>query len=372
MKRILAFALLLVLFSISKSEVLDDQQKLQQVQEQLAAQKKKLVETKQKEAESLSKLVSIKTQLKKTTNDLTRAKTKIVENVGQINDLASQIDEAKESLLQKSERLKKRIREVYKSSAVNYLDLLFSTRSMADFINRAYFFGQIIENDAELISSINGEYHQYKNKKEKLVNVTEEIKGLAKEINQKRTEIAEQAEEEKGVWSDLKERRESYEKNIADLEKSSEKLTRVIQEKMAERKKAGISAHGSGSLDWPLRGRITSPFGYRRDPFRGGTHMHTGIDIANSYGEIIRAADGGEVIFSGWWDGYGKAVVIDHGKNMSTVYGHMSRIYVENGNKVSKGQIIGLVGSTGYSTGPHCHFEVRINGKPVNPMKYLP
>ncbi len=372
MKRILSLVILLLLFSISKSEVLDEQQRLQQIQDQLAAQKMKLHETRLKEQESLSKLVLIKTELGKTTRDLTRAKTKIVENVGQINDLASQIDAARETLKQKSNKLNKRVREIYKSSAVNYLDLLFSTHSMADFINRAYFFGKIIEGDAKLISDVSDEYHLFKNKKEKLVAVTEQVKDLAKEIGQKRSEIAQKAEEEKGVWSDLKDRREDYEKKVAELEKSSEQLTRIIQEKMAERKRAGVSAHGSGALDWPLRGRITSPFGYRRDPFWRGRHMHTGIDIANSYGEIIRAADGGEVIFSGWWDGYGKAVVIDHGRNISTVYGHMSRIYVENGNKVSKGQIIGLVGSTGYSTGPHLHFEVRVNGKPTNPMKYLP
>ena len=99
--------------------------------------------------------------------------------------------------------------------------------------------------------------------------------------------------------------------------------------------------------------------------------MHTGLDIANKHGTPIRAADAGEVIFSGWWDGYGKAIVIDHGRRTTTVYGHMSRIYKKVGAIVAKGQTIGLVGSTGYSTGPHLHFEVRKNGKPVNPIKFL-
>jgi murein DD-endopeptidase MepM/ murein hydrolase activator NlpD len=120
-----------------------------------------------------------------------------------------------------------------------------------------------------------------------------------------------------------------------------------------------------------LEGRITSRFGYRRDPFWGGRHMHTGLDIANSYGSQIKAADSGEVIFAGWWDGYGKAIVIDHGRSTTTVYGHMSRIYKQVGAVVAKGQVIGLVGSTGYSTGPHLHFEVRLNGKPVNPEPFL-
>ncbi|MFA4966926.1 MAG: peptidoglycan DD-metalloendopeptidase family protein [Candidatus Margulisiibacteriota bacterium] len=373
MKRALALIFLLSLFSLSFSEVvLDEQQKLKQIQEQLQAQKQKLLETRKKEQESLSKLVTIKVELKKTTHDLNRAKTKIVENVGQIKELSSQIDEAKESLTQKTEKLKKRAREVYKSSAVNYLDLLFSTKSMSDFINRAYFFGRIIDGDAKLIADVTGQYRQFNTKKTKLVGVTEEIKDLAKEIGEKRQEIAVKAEEEKSLFEDLKDRREDYEKKVAELEKSSEELTRIIQAKMAQRKKAGIYARGSGAIDWPIRGRITSVFGYRRDPFWRGRHMHTGIDIAAPYGEVIRAADSGQVIFSGWWDGYGKAVVIDHGKNISTVYGHMSRIYVQADNTVSKGQIIGLIGSTGNSTGPHLHFEVRVNGKPTNPKKYLP
>jgi murein DD-endopeptidase MepM/ murein hydrolase activator NlpD len=86
----------------------------------------------------------------------------------------------------------------------------------------------------------------------------------------------------------------------------------------------------------------------------------------------IQAADSGEVIFSGWWDGYGKAVIIDHGKGISTVYAHMSKIYIQKGQTAVKGQVIGLLGSTGYSTGPHLHFEVRKNGAPQNPLRWLP
>jgi murein DD-endopeptidase MepM/ murein hydrolase activator NlpD len=95
------------------------------------------------------------------------------------------------------------------------------------------------------------------------------------------------------------------------------------------------------------------------------------LDIAAPYGKPITAADKGEVIFSGWWGGYGKALVIDHGRGYTTVYGHMSRIYMQAGQTVDKGQVIGLVGSTGFSTGPHLHFEVRVNGRPVDPSQFL-
>ncbi|MGB9613697.1 MAG: murein hydrolase activator EnvC family protein, partial [Candidatus Margulisiibacteriota bacterium] len=196
------------------------------------------------------------------------------------------------------------------------------------------------------------------------------IKQLAQVIVEQKGKIAQQAEEKKKVYKELEERRAEYEKKISELERSSRELEILIQKKMAERAKAGLRAHGSGVLIWPLQGRITSRFGEIRR--WGGGYRHTGIDIAAPYGSPIMAADAGEVIFAGWWDGYGKAIVIDHGKGRSTVYAHLSRIYVKVGETILKGQTIGLEGSTGYSTGPHLHFEVRINGVPVNPMPYLP
>ena len=192
---------------------------------------------------------------------------------------------------------------------------------------------------------------------------------MATEIESKKVVVAEKAKKKNVVYKALKQRRKEYEAYVAELEKSSKELEVLILKKVAAR--TGAKVYGSGALAWPLRGRITSRFGYRRHPIYGGRSHHTGLDIAAKYGTPIKAADAGEVIFSGWWDGYGKAVVIDHGKKTTTVYGHMSRIYKSVGAIVAKGQVLGLVGSTGYSTGPHLHFEVRKNGKPKNPMNYL-
>ncbi|AIS52049.1 putative metalloprotease [Thermoanaerobacter kivui] len=122
---------------------------------------------------------------------------------------------------------------------------------------------------------------------------------------------------------------------------------------------------------YPVQGTITSPFGTRKSPYGYGTEFHPGIDIAVSVGTPVRAAGKGVVTYAGWLSGYGKAVIIDHGYGIQSVYGHNSQIIVKVGQTVKRGDIIAKSGNTGRSTGPHVHFEVRVNGNPVNPMNYL-
>ena len=135
-----------------------------------------------------------------------------------------------------------------------------------------------------------------------------------------------------------------------------------------------VKVSSSGFIK-PIAGPITSPFGYRIHPIFKSRIYHSGIDIGGPNGGAIRASNDGRVIYSGWYGGYGKVVILDHGvingSPITTLYAHMSVIKVSNGQVVKKGQTVGLEGSTGYSTGPHCHFEVRVNGKPVNPLSYI-
>ena len=131
------------------------------------------------------------------------------------------------------------------------------------------------------------------------------------------------------------------------------------------------SGSGTGSLIWPVSGPVTSPFGWRIHPILGYRKFHTGIDIGVGYGVPIHAADSGTVIYATWMGGYGNVIIIDHGNGLSTLYAHQSSLAVGTGAHVTRGQTVGYVGSTGFSTGPHLHFEVRVNGNPVDPMGYL-
>lgn len=345
-----------------------EEQKLKQIQQEIEANREKLLKTKQEEQAVLGRLAEINKELTKTKSSLDLAQNKVRLNESQIGYLSTELKQSQKELSTKEEKLRARLREVYKNSGVNYVDLLFFSRSLSDFLNRFYFFQKVVEYDSGLVGDIQEEVDKTRRKKETLQQKTEVVRQLAVEIEVKKNEIAAKAQDKKEAYDSLKQRRQEYEDKIAELEKSSLELETLIMKKTGGKRSKPL---GSGLMAMPTEGRFTSSFGWRRHPLWGGRNFHTGQDIANKYGTPIKAADSGEVIFAGWWDGYGKAVVVDHGRGMTTVYGHLSRIYQQVGAIVAKGQVVGLMGSTGYSTGPHLHFEVRINGKPVNPTPYL-
>lgn len=164
----------------------------------------------------------------------------------------------------------------------------------------------------------------------------------------------------------------SINSSIAATEEHKEGLeadAKALEEEIASRQDTGGDA--PGVLAWPINGRVSSPFGYRIHPIFGTRRLHTGIDISASTGDPIRAAESGKVILAQTYGGYGRAVVVDHGGGMATLYAHQSSLAVSVGDRVERGEVIGYVGCSGFCTGPHLHFEVRINGAFVDPMQYL-
>lgn len=364
-------------FSANKNEEsrkLEQKEKeLRNIYNELIRQKEKLRQTKRQEKNVKQKLFIINRDLKKTKDQLEKAQNQIAKNVKRIGTLKVSLEDAAKRMDERNIILRKRIKEIYKSGGINYLELMVASDTLGDFINRTYFFEKLLRRDTSLLDEIKTEHKIIKTNKTSLESVTDQIRVLERFVKDKKKNIEKQAEEKKQVYLLLEGRRREYEKRIAKLEETSNEIEELIKKYIAQRDlKGGPHARGTGSFIWPLRGKITSTYGYRRNPFWRGSHLHTGLDISNSYGSPIQAADSGEIIFTGWWDGYGKAIIIDHGKDTTTVYAHLSRIYVQKGQAIKKGQIIGLEGSSGFSTGPHLHFEVRKFGKPQNPQKWLP
>ena len=208
------------------------------------------------------------------------------------------------------------------------------------------------------------------------------LDALAQEAQKAQSQIAAKKAEQQKVLDDAKDNKAAAAQMEQDLIAESKRVHNLIQERLRQQEAARQAAsqsggeapsytQGSGVLSWPCNGPITSPYGYRVHPIFGTTIYHSGIDIGVDYGTPIHAADSGTVIYAGWISGYGNAVIIDHGNGMQTLYGHNQSLNVSEGQSVSKGQVIAFAGSTGNSTGPHCHFEVQVNGSAVDPMGYL-
>ncbi len=349
----------------------EKQEELDKVYKEISKHRMNLIRTKRQEQDVMHRLTVINKEIRRTSGQLDRATGQIKTNERRLDFLKTSLNDASTKLKARSDLLSRRLKEIYKNGGVNFLEMLFSSDSLSNFINKSYYFEKLMGRDAGLVRMITDEQNRINRNKQELEGVTTEIKQLARVIETKKTYMERQAEEKNVLYKQLERRRKEYESKLAVLEETSNQIEDMIKKIMAERGRKELATRGTGTFVWPLRGRITSVFGYRRSPFSRRYHRHTGLDIANSYGTPILAADSGEIIFTGWWDGYGKAIIIDHGKGITTVYAHLSRIYVQKDQGIKKGQVVGLVGSTGYSTGPHLHFEVRVNGTPQNPIRWL-
>jgi len=192
----------------------------------------------------------------------------------------------------------------------------------------------------------------------------DQVGALRAEVEPARADAAQQQAAEEAGIADIAARLGADEAELAALQSASDSISITLRKNPRPGQAGRCDAR-------PVPGAVTSGFGSRRDPIRGGSGFHPGVDMNASYGEPIYACRAGTVVIAAPQGGYGNAVVIDHGGGMATLYGHQSRLAVSEGQQVSAGDVIGYAGSTGYSTGPHLHFEVRMSGNPVDPAPYL-
>ena len=297
-----------------------------------------------------------------------------------------QLSAAQATLKRHDDALRRRLVDAYEHGDTGYLAVLLAARSFSDFIERWQ--------DVRLLIAANErEVRERKAAESKMsaaqtalratqaaLDAQEQAQQRAKDqldslASERANLVAVADAQRRHVASDVAQMENLTASEEAQLEALIvERQKEIEAEREAARRAAGIvggSTSAPGALNWPVTGTITSPFGYRQNPFGGGTEFHTGLDIAAPMGTTVTAAEGGTIISAGWYGGYGNYILIDHGGGMSTGYGHLSQIFVSAGQQVQKGQAIGAVGSTGMSTGPHLHFEVRLNGKPTDPAAYL-
>ncbi|GAB4252983.1 MAG: M23 family metallopeptidase [Thermoleophilia bacterium] len=293
------------------------------------------------------------------------------------------IDKASDDLRRQQERLTERTTLIYKRGKVAYIEVLLNTERLSDLFSRLSLLTRVIEQDNELIDQIESLRARVASEKAELEKqearlseveaeqsrVAERLEGVVASRVTKLQEIEQAKAQKQQVIAKAESDKAAWEKQENALLAESAKIEAELRE--AAGATGGPTVSGTGQMIWPVQGRLSSKFGYRIHPIFKTRKMHTGIDIGASSGTSIKAADAGTVIYAGWRGGYGKTVMISHGGGLTTLYAHQSSILVSTGQSVGKGSVIGRVGSTGYSTGPHLHFEVRQGGSPVNPLNFL-
>ncbi|MEG6584956.1 murein hydrolase activator EnvC family protein [Dendrosporobacter sp. 1207_IL3150] len=370
-KRIAAIVMTVIMLAAAAGTVMANN-----LNDQLESVQKRMQDQQSRASQAQKQVNSVSGQLKKIQGDLDGAtaeystiQSKLTYTEEKIEQNTEILAKAETNLTERSKVLNKRMRDIYQNGQVSYLDVLLGASDFTDFTTRMDILKRVVNQDITLITKVKAERELILQKKAELERDRAAIEQLHAAANEKRLAIAARKNEREAVLASAVNERDTAEQAYQELLETSRQIEQLIRNSQSGK---GGSTSGTGIMAWPAAGPITSPFGWRTHPIFGTQRFHSGIDIGADYGDIVSAADGGVVIYSDWMGGYGKAIIIDHGGGISTLYAHNSELLVGEGERVRKGQAITRAGSTGYSTGPHLHFEVRENGSPVSPMGYLP
>jgi murein DD-endopeptidase MepM/ murein hydrolase activator NlpD len=351
----------------SKASVLKS--RLGSVEKKIKTLKYQIHVKKQQKKTVLGQLEVTESKLEQAQTGLAKNKIKLYDAQNTLNDTTVRLDRTKRQLARRRELLKRRVVGIYEGENLGYLNVVLGASDMWTFLTRAYYLQRILDSDTRLISEIKADAAAIERDKQLQARTVERISALQVRLEGERNRISSLADEKRNQLEAIEHSKDLCEQALDELEAKSqeieEQIRRIQSMPGSTSRYAGVYR---GGLMLPVHGRLSSPFGYRRHPITGVYKLHTGQDLACPIGTPVHAAGDGRVILAGWNGPYGYAVVIDHGGGVSTLYGHCSRLLVGVGENVKCGDVIAKSGSTGYSTGPHVHFEKRINGKPVNPL----
>ncbi len=354
------------------------EEELEQVKKDREETQKKIQEAKKQEQAALSEVKVVEEELLTSLSQLDTLNDKLAKAKKDIDDTTIDLVMKEDELRKIDDELNKkvailngRVASIYKSNNNNILEILLKAEDFIEFISRLKLMNILAQQDLEIVKEIKDKKTANLNIKKGILDLREqqkerkeEITDLVSQAESKQDEIESIYDEKNGLLSNAR----ANKNNLIAIEKEYEikeaEITRIL-----ESYKYG-NAPGSKFM-WPVAGRLISGFGMRHHPILGYMRFHSGLDLAAPNGTLIKSADGGEVIYAGYDGGYGYSIMVYHGGGFATWYAHCSRILVSVGQAVARGQVIGLVGSTGLATGPHLHFEVRINGGAKNPLEYL-
>jgi murein DD-endopeptidase MepM/ murein hydrolase activator NlpD len=355
-----------------ESEIKELKRKQREAKENLNQIQNQMGSLEKEEKKLYRELIELDLLMSETRLNIEEKQGEVSETEENAYQAAMELREAEERVEEQDKLLKTRVRSMYESGGkINYMEVLLGSSSFAEFLERLDFLSLIVQQDQKIIQDFIKNKELVAQKKLEIEDFLVQLEGQLAELNQLQLN-QEKQEKQKTL-------------RIAEIDRTKEELARIEEEEAQNAMRLANQASAKqkeieqlqfdGEFEWPVPDsyRITSHFGLRVDPFTGARSGHNGTDIGAPQGTTIVAASGGIVILAEYVRGYGNTVIIDHGNNVRTLYGHIRNggIKVNAGNSVKKGQKIAEIGSTGRSTGPHLHFEVHENGKQTDPMKYL-
>lgn len=374
MRKIISIIIIIYICTNTVISYATDFNELKEQRDELQNQIQESTEEKQEIQEELSQnleqIQKIDENIAKTQSTLDDLNDSIGELEGNVAKIKEELEKANKKFENQKKLLDERLVAMYESGTTNYLDVVLSSSSITDFLSSYYLITEITNYDMEFLEEVDNQRKEIENKK---LELESEQKLLEK---QKQTQV-----KTKAVLENSKIMRENYISKLSDEERALQEqidtYNAQVEEIEKEIKSLAIANIGEdyigGVIGWPIKDHytITSKYGMRTHPITGVYKLHTGIDISATTGTEFLAVADGVVVKACYNAAYGNMVIIDHGGGVQTLYAHGSEIVATVGQTVLKGDCVLKVGSTGYSTGPHAHFEIRINGNTVNPLDYI-
>ena len=370
----------------SKASLTAQQRALQARQyhlnQKLSAHRARVEMLRKKEVGAVRELSTLQQKLEQTSTELQDSQFRLKRAEHKLTLTQSQLSRAKQAFERQQRSAGSRLRAIYKTKSVDGWEALLTSPDMETFLTRYHFFKRISTHDAGLLENLERQRQVIHQQQRQFAQQRQNIARITEVIGTQKIQLSDLTGDQKSLVDKIRTERQSAEQVVAQLEADNSSIASMIQRIIAQRRAFEQQARrnnprwvrpfaGTGRFMWPVAGVITSPYGSRMHPILRRLISHHGIDFGAASGTPIYAPDHGEVIYAGWYGGYGKVVIIDHGGDITTLFGHTSSYVVDAGTRVRKGQVIAYVGSTGMSTGPHLHFEVRRNGGAINPMTYL-
>ncbi|UCD84246.1 MAG: peptidoglycan DD-metalloendopeptidase family protein [Deltaproteobacteria bacterium] len=382
--------LLLIFFSSSASdqieigvktktieqELIKSKQKLQELQRKIEQKGEAMEEVKLQEASVLSKLDQIERELSQKDKELRRIQRNLKTVDENIDNITLRIDQLRSRLKQQRKTVQSRTTAMYKLNRGGLIQILFAADSFSDLSRRYKFTRILIQYDREVLTDYLGNLQQLDQEQNALKKKEQELNGLETALKEKISQVDEQRTNKTILLSRIRKKKELHLEALQELEEASRELTHLIVNLETGGDKS-IGAQGinftqrKGTLDFPTEGKIVGVFGKRKNPRFNTVTFHKGIDIEAPEGTEIKAIYPGKVLYSDWFKGYGKIIIIDHGNSYYTLYAHAFRLLKAVGDEVREGETLALVGDTGSLEGPRLYFEIRQQGKPLDPLKWL-